>query len=200
VPSGRVAYGAGGAEVRDDCEEDVVRAMKDRLTYANVTATVALFIALGGTSYAAVTLPRNSVGATQIRAGSVGSSEVRDRSLTVRDFNPRSGRALRGARGPAGPAGPAGGTAGAADAADLTYKTVSGTVARAPRDETTTATATARCDSGQRVTGGGVRVEDVNVLSVHDSFPVPDGTGWTANVGNDDDVGHSFTVYAVCIP
>ena len=29
----------------------------DRLTYANVTATVALFIALGGTGYAALSLP-----------------------------------------------------------------------------------------------------------------------------------------------
>ena len=177
-----------------------MRDVKDRLTYANVTATLALFIALGGTSYAAVTLPRNSVGAAQIRAGSVGSSEVRDRSLTVRDFSRRSRSSLRGARGPAGPAGPAGGTAGAADAADLTYKTASGTVARAPRDETTTATATVRCDSGQRVTGGGAEVENVNVLSVHDSFPARDGTSWTVRVGNDDDVGHSFTVYAICIP
>jgi len=30
--------------------------------YANVTATLALIVALGGTSYAAVVLPRNSVG------------------------------------------------------------------------------------------------------------------------------------------
>ena len=39
-------------------------------TYANVMATVAVFIALGGTSYA-LTLPRNSVGAAQIRARAV---------------------------------------------------------------------------------------------------------------------------------
>ena len=41
-------------------------------TYTNVTATLALFIALGGTSYAVTTLPRNSVGPEQLRTNSVG--------------------------------------------------------------------------------------------------------------------------------
>jgi hypothetical protein len=44
----------------------------DRLTYANVVATLALFISLGGVSYAAITLPAGSVGAKQLRAGAVG--------------------------------------------------------------------------------------------------------------------------------
>jgi hypothetical protein len=177
----------------------VVRALKDRLTYANVTATLALFIALGGTSYAAVTLPRDSIGARQIRSGSVGSSEVRDRSLSLRDLNRRTRSALRGARGPAGPPGPPGGTAGAG-AIDVVYKTAAGTVGRAPVEETTTATASANCDAGHQVTGGGVRVDDVSVVSVHDSFPEPGGRGWTARVGNDDQTAHSFTVFAVCTP
>jgi hypothetical protein len=43
----------------------------DRLTYANVTATVALFVALGGASYAAIALPPNSVGPRQLRSGAV---------------------------------------------------------------------------------------------------------------------------------
>jgi hypothetical protein len=37
----------------------------------NAIALLALFIALGGTSYAALTLPKNSVGARQIRNGSI---------------------------------------------------------------------------------------------------------------------------------
>ena len=52
-----------------------------RLTYANITATLALFVALGGTSYAALTLPRNSVGSSQIRKNAVGSSEIRRRAV-----------------------------------------------------------------------------------------------------------------------
>jgi hypothetical protein len=47
------------------------RRATDRLTYANVVATVALFIALGGVSYAAVALPANSVGSTQLQTGAV---------------------------------------------------------------------------------------------------------------------------------
>jgi hypothetical protein len=75
-------------------------------------ALLALFVALGGTSYAAVALPRNSVGSLQIRTAAVGSSEVRDRSLTARDFRagalPQGARGATGAPGATGPAGPPG--------------------------------------------------------------------------------------------
>jgi hypothetical protein len=54
------------------------RHIRSRCTYANVIATVALFVALGGGAYAAATLPRNSVGSTQIRAAAVGTSELRN--------------------------------------------------------------------------------------------------------------------------
>src|SRR5205814_670105 len=80
---------------------DMLDRLKDRLTYANVTATVALFVALGGTSYAALKLPRNSVGSAQIRTGAVHSSEARDRSLRLRDIavSARTALAGRPARG-----------------------------------------------------------------------------------------------------
>jgi hypothetical protein len=52
-----------------------------RLSFANVTSTMALFVALGGTSYAAITLPSNSVGKSQIRSGAVGQSEVASNSI-----------------------------------------------------------------------------------------------------------------------
>jgi hypothetical protein len=47
------------------------RRVTDRLTYANVVATLALFIALGGVSYAAIALPANSVGPRQLQTGAV---------------------------------------------------------------------------------------------------------------------------------
>jgi hypothetical protein len=40
------------------------------VTYANVTATLALFVALGGASYAAVELPARSVGPRHLRPAS----------------------------------------------------------------------------------------------------------------------------------
>jgi hypothetical protein len=64
--------------------------------YANVTATLALIVALGGTSYAAIKLPANSV----------TSKTVKDRSLLSKDF--KRGQIPAGKTGPAGAAGPAG--------------------------------------------------------------------------------------------
>ena len=82
--------------------------IRDRLTYANVTATLALFIALGGSSYAALKLPRDSVGSAQIRNGAVASAEVKDRSLQLRDISKTARASLAGKQGPTGPQGPAG--------------------------------------------------------------------------------------------
>jgi hypothetical protein len=90
-------------------------AVRARVSYANVTATLALFVSLGGASYAAVKLPANSVGARQLRANAVTSSKVKNRSLGVVDLSAGAAHALKGAKGdpgPQGPPGPATGTAG----------------------------------------------------------------------------------------
>jgi hypothetical protein len=55
--------------------------MRERLSYANVMATVALFVALGGVGYAAVKLPRNSVGPKQIKEDAVKASELAPNSV-----------------------------------------------------------------------------------------------------------------------
>ena len=45
-------------------------------------AYVALFVALGGTGYAAVTLPHNSVGTAQLRRGAVNTNQMHNHSVT----------------------------------------------------------------------------------------------------------------------
>jgi hypothetical protein len=92
--------------------------MRSGSSYANVTATLALFVALGGTGYAAVQLERNSVGSKQIRSKAVGASElkrgavtsraIRQRAVKLGDISAGARESLRGATGPQGPAGPAG--------------------------------------------------------------------------------------------
>src|SRR3954462_11397720 len=62
------------------------RKLRSRLTFANVMSCVAVFIALGGTGYAAVKLPKNSVGSGQIKKNAVSSSKVKNGSLTKSDF------------------------------------------------------------------------------------------------------------------
>src|SRR5215217_2908706 len=79
--------------------------IRSQLSYANVMATVAVFIALGGTSYAVTQLPRNSVGASQIKRDAVRSPEIQNGSLRLGDFGTSTRNALRGQSGPAGPPG-----------------------------------------------------------------------------------------------
>jgi hypothetical protein len=55
--------------------------VRTRLSFANVTSTLALFLALGGTSYAAAQLPFNSVGKGQIKSNAVGKSEIASNSV-----------------------------------------------------------------------------------------------------------------------
>src|SRR3954447_8945409 len=71
----------------------MVTKITKQLTYANVMATLAVFMVLGGGAYAASKLPKNSV----------TSGQVKDRSLVAKDF--KSGQLPKGAKGDAGPKG-----------------------------------------------------------------------------------------------
>ena len=66
------------------------------LSYANVVASLALFVALGGTAAAAVTLDRDSVGSREIRDGGVRSAELRDEGVRIADISPGARNALLG--------------------------------------------------------------------------------------------------------
>jgi hypothetical protein len=70
-----------------------------------LVALLALFVALGGSSYAALQLPRASVGTKQLKNGAVTSQKVRNNSLLVRDFRASQRSLLRGPRGERGPQG-----------------------------------------------------------------------------------------------
>jgi hypothetical protein len=97
---------------------------------ALLIAIVALVVAMGGTSYAAFHLGKNTVGSSQLKHDAVRSSKVADGSLLARDFKagqlpqakqpaagpqgPQGAQGQPGEQGAAGPAGPAGPTQGAA--------------------------------------------------------------------------------------
>jgi hypothetical protein len=59
-----------------------IRRLGSRLTYANVMATVAVFISLGGASYAAFKLPKNSVGSKQLQKNAVSTAKIKNEAVT----------------------------------------------------------------------------------------------------------------------
>jgi len=109
---------------------------------ANVVAYLALFFALGGTSFAAAEklVPRNSV----------GSPQVIDNSLRLRDFNRTQRARLRGPQGGQGVQGPKGdkGDPGATNVV-LVSKIVHIVASGGNSVD---------CPAGARATGGGIAI------------------------------------------
>src|SRR5664279_2232360 len=64
-----------------------MRRIQKKLSYANVVATLALFLALGGAAYAASKLPKNSVGTKQIKKNAVTGAKVKKQTLTGNNIN-----------------------------------------------------------------------------------------------------------------
>jgi hypothetical protein len=84
-----------------------MRPLRTKITYANVVSTLCLFLLVGGgAAWAAVHLPKNSVGAKQLKKGAVTPSKLSHSTKT----------SLKGPAGPQGPAGPKGDTGAPATA------------------------------------------------------------------------------------
>jgi hypothetical protein len=57
--------------------------MRHKLTYANAMATLAVFIALGGSAYAALRVPPHSVGTRQLKASAVTTGKLANGAITA---------------------------------------------------------------------------------------------------------------------
>jgi hypothetical protein len=93
-----------------------MKRLRGKLTYANVISTLCLFLLLGGgAAFAAIKLPKNSVGARQIKRGAVTPAKISNATKQV----------LAGQQGPQGKTGPQGpkGARGAQGATGATGKT-----------------------------------------------------------------------------
>jgi hypothetical protein len=66
-----------------------MRIPRPKLNYANVIATLALFVALGGAAVAAG-LPKNSVGTRQLKPGAVTTSDLRRQAVKAGKIAPRA--------------------------------------------------------------------------------------------------------------
>jgi hypothetical protein len=143
----------------------VRRFRRPRLTFANVIACLALFIALGGTGYAAFKLPRRSVGTRQLKAGAVTTSKVKRGAINLAKIK-----------------------------ASAKNRLGTDVVARVGPEVTVSATsfakAEAQCEPGEQATGGGMYNES-NVFYVHmtASYPLPQDTSPPAELDGDPATG-----------
>jgi hypothetical protein len=75
----------------------MIAAVRSKVTYSNVIATMALFIALGGVAVAAG-IPRHSVGPQQLKRGAVTTAALRKQAVTSGKLAPKS--VINGKLGP----------------------------------------------------------------------------------------------------
>jgi hypothetical protein len=131
---------------------------RSRPTFASVVSVMALFVALGGTSYAAAKLPKNSVGSSQIKTNGVGSSDVKNGSLRGVDF--RAGELPAGQQGPKGEKGDPG-TPGlnGQDGQDGVLGAVTVQRTDVALADNTTQSVEVSCPAGQKAISGGSSVD-----------------------------------------
>jgi hypothetical protein len=178
------------------------------LSFSNVVACLALFVALGGSVYAA-----GKISGNQIKANSIPGNRVKAKTLTAKQVKPGS---LTGAQIKAGSltgtqikAGSLTGIqikAGSLTGSQIDTSTLSGVTASqlaSIQYVSTTApfgaagvTATANCPAGTNVIGGGAIVSNDLLDFVNDSGPSATRNGWTAT--GFGELGDSMTVTAIC--
>jgi hypothetical protein len=163
--------------------------LKKVLTFSNVVACVALFIALGGSVYAAgkisgKQIKRSSLPGNRLKAKTVKASRIKPKTLTGRQVKPQSltarqinQRTLTGIS--------------AASLANLHYESTTVTL----RGRTI---GTANCPAGTYVVGGGATLSDDEGV-IHDNGPSPVHTGWTATGFGWFNSDATMTVTAICV-
>jgi len=146
-----------------------------------VVALIALFVALGSGAYAATTLPHESVGTQQLKNGAVTASKLHNGAFTAAkiaygtllakdfkagqlpagatglkgDLGPAGSQGLQGLQGPKGETGAQGPTGPSGSTGSTGVLKVE--VVKEPLivKATEPGSATASCNSGELVTGGG---------------------------------------------
>ncbi|HET9012320.1 MAG TPA: hypothetical protein VFN38_10935 [Gemmatimonadaceae bacterium] len=175
----------------------MLKRLKSHVTYANVVATMALFIALGGVSWAAVTLPRNSVGTKQIKRNAIRENDIRKGAVTSYGIKDHTIQNVDLAGGPLA----------------FTYRRE----VQTNIGNNVLAEARPSCDQGERLVGGGGGfLNDAGTLYALDgtlstngpassSAPVADGeransvANWHVSGRNNSGGQRDFVGYAICL-
>lgn len=183
-----------------------MKAVFGRGRYANVTSTLALVVALGGTAYAANTIRSSDIVNGQVKSVDIGSKQVKNADLgtnSVTSAKVKNGGLLaedfKAGQLPAGATGATGttGLTGPAGPTNVTTRLITQSL---PVGETDL---TAPCLAGERAVGGGgnIPANDPEVTIVA-SNPSPattatTPTGWTMRF-RITGIPHLVTTSVVC--
>jgi hypothetical protein len=160
-----------------------VSRLRKMVSFSNVVAFIALFVALGGSVYAASKIngkqiKPKSIPANRIKPGSITGTQVKKQSLTGTQV---VGSSLTGVS--------------ASALASVQY--VASTVALPNGFGSQGTTAIAGCPAGTKAIAGGATVSEEKEAFVNDSGPTADRNGWTAT-GFSQLSSVTMTVTAVC--
>ncbi len=166
--------------------------VRKAITFSNVIACIALFVALGGSVYAA-----NKINGKQIRKSSLPGNRLKPKTVTARRIKPNTltGRQIK-------PKSLTGTEidqttltdVNAASLAGLNYEAVTVPLSREGFD----VTGTANCPADTYVVGGGATMSH-ETGRVKDSGPAPFRTGWEATGYAWYSNAATMTVTAICV-
>lgn len=150
--------------------------LRGGITFSNVVALLALFLALGGTVYAA-----GKISGKTIKANSIPGNRVKKHSLTGTQLKVKAVK----------------GVASANAIARVTYQTATATLDPAA---TQSILLTATCPSGLKAIGGGATVGRPVDSFVNDATITTDHTGYFAHGATFGTATDTLIVTAACIP
>jgi hypothetical protein len=171
----------------------LIARIRKSLTFSNVIACLALFIALGGSVYAA-----GKISGKQIKRSSLPGNRIKPKTIQPNRIKPKSltGRQVK---------------ADSLTGTQINEKTLTGVSAAALADVQYQATTvrlpdgwryssvTANCPPGAYVVGGGATLSNDERAYVNDSGPSSLRTGWTATGVSYYPGGVEMTVTAICV-
>lgn len=167
--------------------------IRKAITFSNVVALIALFLALGGSVYAA----SNKLRGSQIKPRSIPGNRLKPRGVTANQIKPGTitGKQVK---------------AGSLTGKQVVGSSLTGVVASSLAAVHYSVVSVslgvggvvgpsglAACPSGEKVLGGGATVSDDSNAFVNDSGPTSDHNGWTAT-GWSGTKGVTLTVTAIC--